>query len=93
MFVLERTPLLTINKEIHFPSVLRGKGCPSDLRKMRLDGAWSVVTVGLTFSMNTSMRKAVSAFKARGAWPSSSRLCNATSMTLVRFSESHFALE
>ena len=56
----ECTPLFTAKEEIRFPSVPRGKGCPSDLRKMRLDGDWLSVTLGLTFWMNTSIRKAVS---------------------------------
>ena len=91
IMVSGRTPLLTTKNLIRLPILPSRKGWPSAFTKIVLFGLWSSVTIGLTLSIKTSMRYATSGSMARGAGPSSSRLCFPTSMIFFCVVSCHFA--
>ena len=91
IMVSGRTPLLTTKNVIRLPILPSRKGWPSAFTKIVLFGLWSSVTIGLTLSIKTCMRYATSGSLAKGAGPSSSRLCFSSSMIFFCVVSCHFA--
>ena len=91
IMVSGRTPPLTTKNVIRLPILPSRKSWPSAFTKIVLFGLWSSVTIGLTLSITTCMRYATSGSLARGAGPSSSRLCFSTSMIFFCVVSCHFA--